>query len=380
MTTQEEPTELCRVSASGGTVETVVPTTRRAMNAAPTPQGGLVFSANLSSIDAGLWWRPRSGGDPVPLTAGVGEYVDTYLSRDGRHAVATLVDVRQSLVEFSIHASRPERRRLTDGYTGDLHPRFDSQGRRLVFSSVRSGARNLWLAAPDATHASPLTSGTAIDDRPVFSPDGTQIAFVSNRGGRQGIWLVGVEGGAPRLVGEAMVLDTLAWSPDGTRILFSTPGDRLAKLVTMSIANGRIESFPVPAPGHAPAWSPATNRVAYLELTEATDRHPSRTTLAIFDGATRRVYPNDKSVQGFANGLTAWSPDGARVAVMAYQSNAPVTLSIFDIASSEFSQLGELPLSVRLRGLTWSPDGQSILVAEQETKSDIVLFDLTAPR
>jgi Tol biopolymer transport system component len=92
------------------------------------------------------------------------------------------------------------------------------------------------------------------------------------------------------------------------------------------------------------------------------------------------VYPNDKSVQGFANGLTAWSPDGTRLALMAYQANAPVTLWVFDVQSSQFTRLGELPVNVSVRGLTWSPNGESILVAEQETKSDIVLFDITTPK
>jgi Tol biopolymer transport system component len=107
-------------------------------------------------------------------------------------------------------------------------------------------------------------------------------------------------------------------------------GDRLAKLVTMSVESGRVEAFPAPAPGHSPSWSAATNRVVYLELSEATATQPSQTTLAITDGGTRRLYPNASLLQGFANGQTAWAPDGRRVALVAYQANSHATIWIFD--------------------------------------------------
>ena len=350
------------------------------MNAAPAPDGSLLFSSNPSTVDAGLWWRRAGDGESVPMSAGVGEYVDSYLSPDGRRAVSTLVDVRQSLVQIPLQAGGSvEVRRLTDGYTGDLFPIFDASGRRLAFSSSRSGSRGIWLARPDATKPTPLTTGSAIDDRPAFSPRGDQIAFVSGRGGHQGIWVVNADGGPPRFVGEGIAIDTVTWSPDSKRILFSTPGDRLAKLVTMSVDDGRVEPFPAPAPGHAPSWSLTTNRLAYLELEEATESRLSRTTLAIMTGGNRRLYPNDSTLQGFANGYTAWSPDGQRIALVANQANSRATIWICDPdAPDPFHQLIELPVSVRVRGITWTPDGSSVLVAEQESRSDIVLFDLTA--
>jgi TolB protein len=223
MTYQDEPTELCRVPADGGAISTVVPTERRALYPAPAPDGSLLFSANPTTVDAGLWWRLPNRVEPEPLTGGVGEYAQTALSGDGRRAVSTLLDVRQSLVLLSVGPGGTEPRRLTDGHTGDLYPSFDPKRPRVAFSSSRSGNRGLWLGRPDASQASPLTSGNAIDDRPAFSPNGDQIAFVSGRGGEPGIWVVSADGGAARLVGKAIVLDSLAWSPDGKRILFSTP-------------------------------------------------------------------------------------------------------------------------------------------------------------
>jgi len=378
MTYQDEPTELCRVPAEGGAISTVVPTERRALYPAPAPDGSLLFSANPTTVDAGLWWRLPDRVEPEPLTGGVGEYAQTALSGEGRRAVSTLLDVRQSLVQLSVGPGGTEPRRLTDGHTGDLYPSFDPKRPRVAFSSSRSGNRGLWLGRPDASQASPLTSGNAIDDRPAFSPNGDQIAFVSGRGGEPGIWVVSADGGAARLVGKAIVLDSLAWSPDGKRILFSTPSERLAKLVTISTDDGKIEPFPAPGLGHSPSWSASTNRIAYLELEEATPTRPSRTTLAILDNGTRTLYPNAAlPLQGFANGIATWSPDGRRIALTASQRNAPVTVWVFDPAArDQFRRLAELPATVRVRGLAWTPDGSAVVVAEQESRSDLVLFDL----
>jgi Tol biopolymer transport system component len=379
MTTQEEPSELCRVPADGGAVERVITTGRRAMNAAPAPDGSVLFSANPTSLDAGLWWRSRNGSEVAPLTGGIGEYVDTYLSTDGRRAVSTWLDVRQSLTEIPVQDTGAiGSRRITEGYSGEMYPQVDPGGYRLAFSSTRGGSRTLWLARPDGSLASWLTAGDAIDDRPAFSPDGSRVAFVSGRGGRQAIWVVSADGGTPRRVGEAVVLDTLTWSPDGKRIWFATPGDRLPRLVSMSVDDGRIEPFEGIS-GHAPSWS-ATGRLAYLQLEEPPEIDPLvRTTLVIVDGGEHRRYPIKALVQGFANGLTSWSPDGRRIALVAAQANLRNTIWIFDPdAGDQFRQLVELPVTARVRGLTWRPEGSSIIIAQQETKSDIVLFDLTS--
>jgi DNA-binding beta-propeller fold protein YncE len=35
-----------------------------------------------------------------------------------------------------------------------------------------------------------------------------------------------------------------------------------------------------------------------------------------------------------------------------------------------------MPVSVRPRGVTWTPDGSNVVIAEQRSDADIVLFDL----
>ena len=382
ITWHDEPSEVWRVAIDGGAPEPVVRSGRRAIHAAPMPSGqGLVYAGNPSTVDLGLWWLPETGGEPVPLTAGVGEHTEPYVSADGRKIVATLLQMRQSLVRVPVRFDQPPLEQpLTDGYTGDLHPEFDATG-RLVFSSSRSGYRNLWIGRADVSQATPLTSETALDERPAISPNGDRVAFVSDRGGRPGIWITSVEGGTPRFLGAATVLDSLTWSPDGTKIVFSTVGRALPHLAAMSVADGRIEPVPTPGAGHSPSWSAVTGQLAYLEPTEPTPTAQSRTYVAIVDAQGRRLYPDLPRQQAFQNGFVAWSPDGRRLAALAIAANTPAEIWIVEPGSANpFRQLLKLPVTVRLRGVTWTPDGSALVIAKQEAPSDIVLFELANPR
>ena len=72
---------------------------------------------------------------------------------------------------------------------------------------------------------------------------------------RGGIWVVNAEGGAPRLLAHADVVDTLSWSPDGRRIVFATPGEDAPGLMILRVADGTMTRLPTPAAANAPSWS-----------------------------------------------------------------------------------------------------------------------------
>jgi serine/threonine-protein kinase len=376
-----EPAEIYRVAATGGTPEPVVRTTRRAVHPLSLP-GGLLFAGNPSGLELGLWWLPDGAHEPLALTNGIGEHVEARLSPDGTRVVSSLIDVRQSLVAISTDPATASQRQLTNGFDGDLDPAISPIGDRLVFSSARSGHRNLWIANADATSPRPLTTEDAIDTRPIFSPDGRQVAFVSDRGGQRGIWLISAEGGAARLLAHAPVLDMLTWSRDGGRILFAHPAADLPALATVNVANGRIEPFTTAGGAFAPAWSPAGDLIAYLEPVTVAAPPPSTVTFArmyvrFVDPAGNRVHTDLPDSVNFANGFLAWAPDGRRIAVASVAANAVAQIWVVEPGVAQpFRKLIDLPVAVRPRGLTWTRDGKTVVFAAQETPSDIILYDL----
>lgn len=376
-----EPSDIFRVSVSGGTPEPVVRSARRAVYPVPMPGGDLIYAANPDTVDLALWWRPADGGAARLLTTGVGEHMEPRLSADGRKLVATLAEVQQWLALIPI-AAPTQVRPIGDGYAGDLAPSFDPNGGRIVFSSARSGHRNIWTSRPDGSQATPLTTEAAIDQRPVFSPDGQTIAFVSDRSGQPGIWVMGAEGGAPKLLVAVNVLEALTWSRDGKRILFATAGGDLPAMQTVTVADGRLEPFTTPAGGDAPAWSPTEDVIAYLEPTTISGRGPSAATasrmmLRFVDAQGRPLFP-DLPPQQFTNGTLAWSHDGRRLAAISRPANGPATIWIGEPSvPASFRKLLDLRPSVNPLGITWVPDGSGVVVANQQPTSHVILFDVT---
>jgi Tol biopolymer transport system component/DNA-binding winged helix-turn-helix (wHTH) protein len=63
----------------------------------------------------------------------------------------------------------------------DSTPQLSPDGRRVLFTSDRSGAWEIWLADPDGSNIVQLTSMGAVSAAPCWSPDGEQIVFQYGR-------------------------------------------------------------------------------------------------------------------------------------------------------------------------------------------------------
>jgi Tol biopolymer transport system component len=375
-----EPSEIFRAPVDGGSPESIVRTARRAVFAAPMPDGsGLIYAANPDSADLELWWRSEDGRHSQRLTTGVGEYAEPQVSADGRFVIATQYDLLQSLELLQLGRPQLSFRALTDGRTGDLDPSLAAQGDLLVFSSSRLGSRTLWVANPDGSRPRPLTTGSHLDERPVFSPDGKMIAFVSARGNEQGIWIVSRDGGPPRKLASATVITTLSWSPDSRQIVFSAAHENRPRLEVLTLADGTRRVLPTQGDATAPAWSPDGRLIAYLLDRGALEPRMPLLTLSFItpDGSPRELLKGDHDlVVNFNNGYMAWAPDSRRLALVELVGSAPAAIWLFDPGATPlFRKLIELPPGPRLRGLTWTPDGTSIIVGKHDALSDIVLFE-----
>ena len=377
-TIRPEPSEIWRIPAAGGTPERVVATSRLALYPVPMPQGrGLLFAANPDSAETGLWWLPAPGRKPERLTIGAGEYAEPRISADGRVVAATLVEPRRTLVQLASEgAGGPSPKRIGDGGFGDADPALSSRGDRLVWSSARSGNRNLWIGASDGSDPRPLTTGNALDETPAFSPDGTQIAFVSDRSGTRGIWIIPREGGTPRELHRAEVVDPLTWSPDGREILFCAPAGEVEGLYRVSVADGRVTPLRIASGGRAPAWNPRQALIAYLVQEPASsDPKPRRNRLAFVDPSGKPALETLPPGPNFSNGLLAWSPDGRRLAAAARNTTLFQELLVVDpSAAAPYRTLWKAPPGAGVLGVTWTADGSSIVLGLEEPRSDIVLF------
>ena len=81
-------------------------------------------------------------------------------------------------------------------YAREGWPSWSHDGKRVLFSSNRTGVFVVYVVNADGTGLRPLTDGmaTSEDARAVFSPDGTRIAFTRRRGKSMDIWVMPVAG------------------------------------------------------------------------------------------------------------------------------------------------------------------------------------------
>jgi dipeptidyl aminopeptidase/acylaminoacyl peptidase len=114
---------------------------------------------------------------------------------------------------MAIASSRPE-----------YHPAFSPDGRRVAFTSYRSGAAEIWVSAPDGSNALQLTSLGARDSNcPRWSPDGQLVVFSSIADGEFDVYVVPAAGGRARRLTEHPAIDLCpSFSRDGRWIYFGS--------------------------------------------------------------------------------------------------------------------------------------------------------------
>lgn len=167
-------------------------------------------------------------------------------------------------------------RQLTNTPNASEHDaNWSPNGRHIVYSRAeivndRRQNAHVWIVTADGSAARPLTSGRTRNMNPAWSPDGSRIAFSSDRhadfdakfiGTDEGdleIYVMTRDGSEVRRLTECGGSATsAAWSPDGRRIAFSCNG---LHLVNVDGTNQRhlIDDF-----GFRPVWSVDGSRIAY---------------------------------------------------------------------------------------------------------------------
>ena len=159
---------------------------------------------------------------------------------------------------------------------------------------------SLWFAEPDGTHPVRLAGASRI--APVLSPDGTRIAFVrmAMRPRSVSIFVVPTGGGAPALVRRVQdphaFVSSLAWSPDGTRLVSEeNPG------VFLFRAQPGAHARRLPLGGFGATFSPDGTQLAYQRSGTAR----SNVWVYSLKGGKRRAVTHDGS--SFA---AVWGPRG----------------------------------------------------------------------
>jgi Tol biopolymer transport system component len=113
---------------------------------------------------------------------------------------------------------------LISSTRAEMGPQYSSDGKRIAFTSNRTGAEEVWVADSEGHNLQQITSfdGPSVGS-PRWSPDGRWIAFDSTAGGRVGIYVVASDGGAARRITSLATSSVRpSWSRNGKWIYFGS--------------------------------------------------------------------------------------------------------------------------------------------------------------
>jgi Tol biopolymer transport system component len=201
-----------------------------------------------------------------------------------------------------------------------------------------------------------LTSG---DDYSVsYSADGQTIAFVRYPGGyvqatTQDLYVANADGSAPTLVlsapKAAVGVESVALSPEGSRILFGHDGD----LYAVDVDGMNLELVV----DHAiyGQWSPDGTKIAYMHYGPSNVYDDSELYIANADGSDPVELDTGLSFSVGAN----WSPDGSKLVFSGPGKHFANDLYLINVDGSGFTRLTDTAQNEALAA--WSPDGTMIV-------------------
>jgi Tol biopolymer transport system component len=251
----------------------------------------------------------------------------------------------------------------------DIHPQISPDGRRVAFTSTRSGTWEIWVSDRDGSSAVQITSlraptGTGV---PHWSPDGQLLTFASDAEGQFEIFVVPSAGGKPRNITSHQAFDHVpSFSSNGQWIYFS------------STRSGRYQVWKVPVSGGTATQVTTEGGWGTQESADGADLY---FTLSPELGASNPLWRMPA-----AGGQAIRVLDAVLRTLFAVreggiyyldQPSAQARLQYYDFATRRSATVArDLGDGSWSQGLTVSPDGRTVLFARRDASvDDLMLVD-----
>ncbi len=261
-------------------------------------------------------------------------------------SVLTFAALAVSAASSTIVAPRPDGRivfaseRAVPGQPG-----ADSRNGEIYSLDLASGRRR------------DLSRNLDYERSPALSPDGRWIAFArASSSGDGALWLMRRDGRAQRRLANLQVLfgdNPIAWSPDGSKLVFSAGGPSIGLWVVSVDGRGlnRLTDFDA----DTPVWSPDGTRIAFAGSADAPSTHVG---VVAADGTGLRWLTRTRNFDR----QPAWSPDGRRIVFVGKDSYAENLFVIGADGAGERRLTRYDPTnSTGLDSPSWSPNGRQIV-------------------
>jgi CHAT domain-containing protein/tetratricopeptide (TPR) repeat protein len=200
---------------------------------------------------------------------------------------------------------------ITSYLAGELSPKIDLSGERIIYVSDEGGNRDIWARQLKGGVPVRLTDHTADDFDPDVSRLNGRIAFVSYRFDAKGdIFVINSDGSNAVILTDRFSSDGQpAWFPDGKKIAYSRSKGLDAESIFIVDVNSKKSRRLVKRPGFNPAISPDGRFLLFTTLVRIQDEDRSCLWLhRIADGHERPLHGCQRP-----EGFGAWAADGEKL-------------------------------------------------------------------
>ena len=234
--------DLYIVPVDGGEARRITNDSRNINGSAWTSDSrSLVYSSNRTGR-SGLWQISAEGGPPSWL--GIGDAQAYFPSIVGNRLVYLQSAGLTNIWMYDLE--QPKNTTPVIASTRwDMHPQWSPDGRRIAFTSNRSGSYEIWLSDSTGTSPRRITDfGGPFTSTPRWSPNGNRLVFTSRPGGQADLYTMGVDDATPRRLTEDPTDEMAAsWSSDGQSIYFSSNRSGSWEVWKMAVGGGPAEQI-----------------------------------------------------------------------------------------------------------------------------------------
>ena len=340
-------------------------------NPAWAPEGReVIFSVGFLGFglfDVSNLWRVAANGSGEPQQLAAGENGFGLSIAPQKHRLVysrEVADINIWRVANSSSQAEVAPERFISSTRDETNPQFSPDGKKVAFSSNRSGTGEIWTCDYDGSNPVQVTAGRGQNSSPRWSPDSRWICFDSNVDGQWEVYVVEADGGKPRRLTSHPALDAVpSWSQDGRWIYFGSNRSGSYQVWKMPPTGG--EALQVTQKGGFLPLESLDGKFVYF-MKSYDDRHIWKTPVGAGDESEvlGPIFARDYDVV----------KDGIYF-IPALDSSKSQSICFFSFATGEVKSIASVE-NPWLNYLTVSPDGRWILYPKLDLEgSDLMLVE-----
>lgn len=219
-----------------------------------SPDGTKIIFQSLRDGNEELYVMNADGSNPVNITRHPANESHPYWSPDSQNIIFnTTRDDGETDEVYTMKADGTDLKRLTKNDIWDTYASWSPDGKKILYRSRIKAPGITYDGEPmefnseiflmDADGSSPvnLSNHKAFDGWPSWSPDGKRILFSSNRSGAFQIYVMNADGSNVRELvksqGPEEELTKPIWSRDGSKVVFTRTRDGNVEIFTLETSS-----------------------------------------------------------------------------------------------------------------------------------------------